>query len=211
MKHLFHYKEFLNEGRHKKEDTVEKNYTDSELVLKEVNLIIKDMFDKPKKITYTNNDKGMPKSVTFKINGYDGAVEYDKIESEYTIGVLRKKKYIVSIKNTETEEEQVKRLKDCKKLEDKSKPAFDMVFKVVFKENDKFGADTEKGLDELTSRQLLNRLEKEDTSKADKKKIMDILDERDVDYEDPDEKDDEDEPDDEDTGFEDDDEKAYKK
>lgn len=102
-----------------------KESTSSE-VDKEVRKIISEMFAFGKNINFSGEQDGEPKYVEFEISESDYKLKYDKdMMMEYSEGVMKKRKYQVSLKfDSKSEEKSVYRIK----FEIKLKPASEVKF-----------------------------------------------------------------------------------
>lgn len=88
MKYFYNYKNFVNESKKEKTGNLVGEFK------KDVKVLLDDMFASVKKPTYTFDDEGYPKSVKFQIEKSDFNLNYDKIESEFSEGVLKKRTFV---------------------------------------------------------------------------------------------------------------------
>ena len=104
-----------------------KKETSSSEVEKEVRKIISEMFAFGKNIKFSGDQDGEPKYVEFEISQSDYKLKYtEELMMEYTEGVMKKRKYQVSLKfDTKSEEKSIYNIKFDIKLKSASDVKFD--------------------------------------------------------------------------------------
>ena len=171
MKILFSYKNFVNE---KFNAINEAKANPISLFKKDLKGLLDDMFAKVKKPEYEYDSEGFPTKVEFEIVENDFKVKYDKIETEFSEGVLKKRSFLPVLIMDEKEEE---------KKGDTS--TYKISFKIQ-KEDVKIEKKPRKEQFERDSDdQLLAKLKSKKVSVPNKEKIIDILKARGVKYKDP--------------------------
>lgn len=171
MKNLFSYKNFVNE---KFNAINEAKANPISLFKKDLKGLLDDMFAKVKKPEYEYDSEGFPTKVEFEIVENDFKVEYDKIKTEFSEGVLKKRTVLPVLIFDEKEEE---------KKGDTS--TYKISFKIQ-KEDVKIEKKPRKEQFERDSDdQLLAKLKSKKVSVPNKEKIIDILKARGVKYKDP--------------------------
>ena len=168
MKNLFDYKAFLNEA--KKEESPVSSFKH------DVKNLLDDMFAKVKKPTYTFDDEGFPTHVKFEIEKADYGISYDKIECEFSEGVLKKRTVLPVLKYD-------------KKSETKGdSPTYTIEFKISKDKVDASKMAKTAKVDQFekdSDDQLLSKLKSKKTSDVNKEKIMKMLVDRGVDFKNP--------------------------
>jgi len=173
MKNLFSYKNFVNE---KFNIINEAASTPVSLFKNDLKGLLDDMFAKVKKPEYEYDSEGFPTKVEFEIVENDFKVKYDKIETEFSEGVLKKRSFLPVLIMDEKEEE---------------KHGDTTIYKISFKIQKEAVKEIKKDksrseqFEKDDDKQLLAKLKSKKVNDANKHKIIDILKGRGVKYKDP--------------------------
>lgn len=178
MKNLFKFNEFVNE----KHDSVNESANPVNLFKKDVKTIIDGLFTQAKKQKYEFDKDGYPTEVEFEITKKDYMYidEVDKLTNEFSEGVLKKRESVPELHFEEREEEK-----------DGDKSVYKIKFKIKkesvakAKEEHKEKNPRSKQFERDSDKQLKAKLKSDKTTDGDKEKIMDLLKERGVDFENP--------------------------
>jgi len=173
MKNLFSYKNFINEKNEILNEAKKSNPLNA--FKKDVKGLLDDMFAKVKKPEYKYNDAGFPTEVEFEIDRNDFIVDYKRIDTEFSEGVLKKREFVPVLVFDEKEEE-----------------GKDKTYKITFKiekEAVEHKGKEEKPRSEQLERdsdeQLLAKLKSKKVTDENKEKIMKLLKDRDVKFKNP--------------------------
>jgi hypothetical protein len=180
MINIFNYKEFLNEGG--KSVSKEEN-TEIAEIKKETKSLLNDVFDKVTKIEYKNDDKGVPKEVSFYVTELDYGVDIDEpIQKEYSSAVKAKRKYDLSLELGEKDIEETD-------TDNFYKMTFNIVLKEIDKESLKKVKETPRRLnfEKDSSKQLKDKIKSGKFTKDQEIEMREILDERGVEFDEEDE------------------------
>ena len=176
MKNLLNYKNFVGE---KFQINEAKQTTPVALFNKDVKNLLSDMFAKVKSPEFEYDKDGYPTKVEFEIVEDDFKVDYDEeLKNEFTEGVLKKREYEPILIFDEKEQEGTENNKVFK-IKFKIKKA--VVEKNIVVEEGPRSKNFKKDSDE----QLLKKLKSKKFNDKDKDKIIDILKDRGVEYDDP--------------------------
>lgn len=176
MKNLLNYKNFVGE---KFQINEAKQTTPEALFNKDVKNLLFDMFAKVKNPEFEYDKDGYPTKVEFEIVEDDFKVDYDEeLKNEFTEGVLKKREYEPILIFDEKEQEGTENNKVFK-IKFKIKKA-DVEKNIVVEEGPR-----SKNFKKDSDEQLLKKLKSKKFNDKDKDKIIVILKDRGVKYDDP--------------------------